>query len=71
MANVRHPLLKFNFEFWILDRQGLKNSTEVSRLNQAVLQALQRELNKNPPQAPVKGDVSVISKLLNKRHALR
>lgn len=53
------------------DRQGLRNAEVVRNLNQAVLQALQRELAKNPPHAPIKGDVSVLSRLINKRIALR
>lgn len=53
------------------DRQGLHHSDEVRRLNQAVVQALQRELTKNPPHVPVKGDVPILSRLINKRLALR
>jgi len=53
------------------DRQNLKNIEEVRRLNQAVARALDSELRKFPPKVPVKGDVSVLSKLLNKRGALR
>ena len=55
----------------ITDRQNLKNIEEVRRLNQAVVRALDSELRKFPPKVPVKGDVSVTTKLLNKRGALR
>lgn len=32
---------------------------------------MQRELSANPPLAPLKGDVSVLRKLMNMRHTLR
>nr|AID52829.1 hormone receptor 3 [Tigriopus japonicus] len=53
------------------DRPGLRNTEEISRLNNAVLTALQRELTHRPPMVAVKGDVSVINKLMTKRHSLR
>jgi len=53
------------------DRQGLKHVEDIRRLNQAVVGALQRELTNNPPNIQIKGDVSVLSRLLNKRGALR
>ncbi len=53
------------------DRENLRNQDEIKKLNQAVLQTLQRELTHHPPLVIVKGDVSVLSKLLNKRHTLR
>ena len=56
------------------DRPGLRNVDEIKRLNQAVLQTLQRELIQRPPASvtqPTRADVSVLSKLLNKRHGLR
>ncbi len=56
---------------FVLDRVGLRNTDEIKKLNQAVLQTLQRELTQRPPMVPIKGDVSVLSKLLNKRHTLR
>ncbi len=55
----------------LADRPGLRNGDEVRKLNQAVFQRLQLELKKCPPTIPQKGDVSVASKLINKRHALR
>ena len=55
----------------ITDRQGLKHVEDIRRLNQAVVGALQRELTNNPPNIQIKGDVSVLSRLLNKRGALR
>ncbi|XP_040578105.1 probable nuclear hormone receptor HR3 isoform X3 [Lepeophtheirus salmonis] len=53
------------------DRTGLKSVEEIRKLNQAVFQTLQRELTNRPPMVPTKGDVSVLTKLLNKRHTLR
>ena len=53
------------------DRQSLRNVEEVRKLSEAVVGALQRELTKNPPNVPIKGDVSILSRLLNKRGALR
>eukprot|EP00096_Caligus_rogercresseyi_P003019 TRINITY_DN1551_c0_g2_i1.p1 TRINITY_DN1551_c0_g2~~TRINITY_DN1551_c0_g2_i1.p1 ORF type:complete len:676 (+),score=199.09 TRINITY_DN1551_c0_g2_i1:459-2486(+) len=53
------------------DRTGLKSIEEIRKLNQAVFQTLQRELTNRPPLVPTKGDVSVLTKLLNKRHTLR
>ena len=68
-----HQKKKYLYFFFvaITDRQNLKNIEEVRRLNQAVARALDSELRKFPPKVPVKGDVSVLSKLLNKRGALR
>jgi hypothetical protein len=57
--------------FWT-DRPGLKNIDKVRRLNAEVLQTLQRELTLRPPPGfALKGDVSILSKLLNQRHVLR
>jgi nuclear receptor subfamily 1 group F protein 4 len=56
------------------DRPGLRNIEEIKRLNQAVLQTLQRELIQRPPPSatqPARTDVSILTKLLNKRHLLR
>lgn len=53
------------------DRPGLRNAEKVRSLNQAVLTALQRELSENPPHVPIKGDVSVFNRVVNKRLALR
>lgn len=57
------------------DRPGLRNVDEIKRLNQAVLQTLQRELIQRPPPStslqPSRADVTVLGKLLNKRHLLR
>lgn len=53
------------------DREGLQQTDKVRRLNHAVMQALQRELAKNHPHVPVKGDVPILSRLINKRLALR
>jgi hypothetical protein len=58
------------------DRPGLRNVDEIKRLNQAVLQTLQRELIQRPPpsaslQSSTADTASVLSKLLNKRHLLR
>ena len=53
------------------DRPDLQKRDDIKRLNQAVLDTLQRELTQRPPMVAVKGDVSVLSKLLNKRHTLR
>lgn len=62
-----NPLVAFS------DRQGLRNAEQVRSLNQAVLQALQRELTKNPPHMPVKmeGGGTVLSKLIKQRIDLR
>ena len=57
-----------------LDRPGLRNIDEIKRLNQAVLQTLQRELIQRPPPSATqqaRTDVSILTKLLNKRHLLR
>ena len=57
-----------------IDRPGLRNVDEIKRLNQAVLQTLQRELIQRPPPSaiqPGRTDVSILTKLLNKRHSLR
>ena len=59
------------FFFSFSDRQSLRNVEEVRKLSEAVVGALQRELTKNPPNVPIKGDVSILSRLLNKRGALR
>jgi hypothetical protein len=58
------------------DRPGLRNVEEIKRLNQAVLQTLQRELIQRPPPStsslqPSRADVTLLGKLLNKRHLLR
>jgi len=56
------------------DRPGLRNIDEIKRLNQAVLQTLQRELIQRPPPSATqqaRTDVSILTKLLNKRHLLR
>ena len=53
------------------DRQGLRNVGDIKRLSEAVWTQLQRELIQRPPRVALKGDVSVLNKLLNKRHALR
>jgi len=53
------------------DRQGLRNAGVVRELNQAVCQALQRDLMNNPPHVPTKGDVSILHLLQSRRHALR
>ena len=63
--------LQFAFS---LDRPGLRNIDEIKRLNQAVLQTLQRELIQRPPPSATqqaRTDVSILTKLLNKRHLLR
>ena len=63
--------LPFSFS---LDRPGLRNIDEIKRLNQAVLQTLQRELIQRPPPSATqqaRTDVSILTKLLNKRHLLR
>ena len=52
------------------ERPGLRNVGDIKRLSEAVLNQLQRELIQRPPRVPVKGDVSILNKLLNKRHAL-
>ena len=60
--------------FLFSDRPGLRNIEEIKRLNQAVLQTLQRELIQRPPPSatqPARTDVSILTKLLNKRHLLR
>ena len=60
--------------FPISDRPGLRNIEEIKRLNQAVLQTLQRELIQRPPPSGTQStrtDVSILTKLLNKRHLLR
>lgn len=53
------------------DRPGLREAEQVRSLNQAVLTALHRELTENPPHVPLKGDVSVFNRVVNKRLALR
>ena len=53
------------------DRQGLRNVGDIKRLSEAVWTQLQRELIQRPPRVAVKGDVSILNKLLNKRHQLR
>ena len=53
------------------DRPGLRNTEEVTKLSTAVLQTLQRELTMRPPAVETKGDVSVLSKLIAKKHTLR
>ena len=65
---------KNSLEIWFFlfaDRPGLRNAEKVRSLNQAVLTALQRELSENPPHVPIKGDVSVFNRVVNKRLALR
>ena len=52
----------------------MRNIEEIKRLNQAVLQTLQRELIQRPPPSGTQStrtDVSILTKLLNKRHLLR
>jgi len=53
------------------DRPGLRNLEEIRKLNGAVLQTLQKELSLRPPNTPMKGDVSIINLLINKKHTLR
>ena len=53
------------------DRPGLRNTEEITKLGTAVLQTLQRELTMRPPAVETKGDVSVLSKLIAKKHTLR
>jgi len=54
------------------ERPGLRNVVDIKRLNETVLAQLQRELIQNPPpKVALKGDVSVLDKLLTKRHALK
>lgn len=53
------------------DRPGLKNLEEIRKLNDAVCNSLQRELMHNPSLQHIKEEVSTISLLMNKRHALR
>ena len=67
-------LLKFEKNtnsFLFIDRPGLREAEQVRSLNQAVLTALHRELTENPPHVPLKGDVSVFNRVVNKRLALR
>ena len=64
-------LMTIFFLSFFSDRQSLRNVEEVRKLSEAVVGALQRELTKNPPNVPIKGDVSILSRLLNKRGALR
>ena len=64
-------LMTIFFLSFLSDRQSLRNVEEVRKLSEAVVGALQRELTKNPPNVPIKGDVSILSRLLNKRGALR
>jgi hypothetical protein len=48
------------------DRPGLRNIDEIKRLNQAVLQTLQRELIQRPPPSATqqaRTDVSILTKL--------
>ena len=59
-----------NVIFVSSERPGLRNVGDIKRLSEAVLNQLQRELIQRPPRVPVKGDVSILNKLLNKRHAL-
>lgn len=56
---------------FFVDRPGLREAEQVRSLNQAVLTALHRELTENPPHVPLKGDVSVFNRVVNKRLALR
>ena len=49
----------------------MRNAGVVRELNQAVCQALQRDLMNNPPHVPTKGDVSILHLLQSRRHALR
>ena len=55
----------------ISDRAGLRNVQDIKKFGEEVLKQLQRELLTNPSPVAIKGDVSVLNKLLNKRHALR
>ncbi|CAG0882614.1 unnamed protein product [Darwinula stevensoni] len=52
------------------DRPGLKDVSQIQRLNGAVLRALKQELGKTHP-LPLKGDVSVCDALIAKQHFLR
>lgn len=53
------------------DRAGLRGTDEIKKLNTAVYHALRRDLTDNPPAVETKGDVSVLSKLVAKKHTLR
>ena len=64
-------VLMFCFFFLFSDRNGLRNHDEIRKLNQAVLHSLNRELTHRPPMVLLKGDVSILDKLLSKRHVLR
>lgn len=60
-----------NLQFPLPDRQGLQHAEAVRQLKQAVVEALDRELTKNPPSVPTKGDVPILTRLMNKSIALK
>lgn len=53
------------------DRAGLKNLTQIIDVKNRVWSALQMELLHNNSLQPIKGDVSTLNLLMNKKHALR
>ena len=67
---AKNNMTGLNVIFESTERPGLRNVGDIKRLSEAVLNQLQRELIQRPPRVPVKGDVSILNKLLNKRHAL-
>jgi len=70
---LSEPILSLYSAFILLqeDRAGLRNLEEIGKLKGAVWAALQREMTHDPPVTPIKGDVSVLNLLVNKRMTLR
>jgi len=70
---LSEPILSLYSAFILLqeDRAGLRNLDEIGKLKGAVWGALQREMARDPPATPVKGDVSILNLLVNKRMTLR
>lgn len=53
-----------NVDLVLLERNGVRGNTEISRLFNMSLSAIKQELESN--HAPLKGDVTVLDTLLNK-----
>ncbi len=53
------------------DRAGLRDAAEIGKMSSALYHALERDLRERPPAVETKGDVSILSKLIAKKHTLR